>query len=257
MYYGAQLYTLRQYTQTPEDLRKTCERLKAMGCKYVQVSAICPTIAPEELACIMNDNGLVVCNTHSNQKRITDDTDALIREHKIFNCNQIGIGCLLPEYQGSLEGIRKFISDYKPAAQKIIDSGMTLAYHNHSFEFMRFDGTTLFEVITEEFPELHFIPDVYWFQYAGKNPAKEIRKLKGKIEVCHFKDIVPHPTDGVRMAPVMEGNLDFEDIISACNEAGVKYAMVEQDDCYDLNAFDAMEISFKNLSKVLKSGGND
>lgn len=253
MYYGAQLYTLRQYTQTPENLRKTCEKLKAMGCKYVQVSAVGP-IAPEELRDIMADNGLVVCNTHSNQKRIIEETDALIKEHKIYNCNQIGIGSMPPEYQGSLEGVRKFISDYKPAAEKIIANGMTLAYHNHSFEFIHCDGKTLFEVLTEEFPELHFIPDVYWFQYAGKNPANEIRKLKGRIEVCHFKDMIPHPEDKIRMAPVMEGNLDFDDIISACSEAGVKYAVVEQDNCYDLNPFDAMEISFKNLSKVLKSG---
>ena len=250
MFAGAQLFTVRKYTQTPEDIRSTFKRIAEIGYKYAQVSAIGP-IEAEELRDISLESGVKICNTHSNQDRILNDTDALIAEHKIYNCNQIGIGSMPPRYQGSIEGAKQFIADYRPVAQKLLDNGMTLAYHNHAFEFVPFDGMRPFDYLVENFEELHFIPDVYWLQVAGKNPAKVLESLKDRVEVCHFKDIVPDTENKFKMAPVLEGNLDFDDIISACNRANIQYCMVEQDLCYELDPFDALAISYKNLQKVL------
>jgi len=250
MYAGAQLFTVRKYTQTPEDLRNTFKKIAEIGYKYAQVSAIGP-IEAEELRDISIESGVKICNTHSNQERILNDTDALIAEHKIYNCSQIYIGSMPGRYQGSIEGVKQFIADYRPAAQKIMDNGMTLAYHNHAFEFVPFAEGRVFDYLVENFEELHFIPDVYWLQVAGKNPAKVMESLKGRVEVCHFKDIVPDKENNFKMAPVLEGNLDFDDIIAACKKAGIQYCMVEQDLCYDLDPFDALKISFDNLSKVL------
>ena len=45
---GAQFYSIRDNTTTPEDLKKSFEAIKNIGYEIVQMSAICP-IDPELL----------------------------------------------------------------------------------------------------------------------------------------------------------------------------------------------------------------
>ena len=56
-----------------------------------------------------------------------------------------------------------------------------------------------------------FILDTYWLQYGGVNPAAYIRRVAGRMKVCHFKDyaVVDNtPT----FAEVGCGNLDLREI---------------------------------------------
>ena len=48
------------------------------------------------------------------------------------------------------------------------------------------------------------------------------------------------------MAPVAEGNLEFDAILEAAKRCGVKHLLVEQDICQG-SPFDCLERSFKNL----------
>lgn len=67
-------------------------------------------------------------------------------------------------------------------------------------------------------PELWgFILDVFWTQYSGRCPARQIEMLKGRIDVCHFKDISMYGKEQ-RTAPVMEGNLCWDEIFAACEK---------------------------------------
>ena len=51
----------------------------------------------------------------------------------------------------------------------------------------------------------------------------------------------------IRMAPVGEGNINFDSVLNACKEAGTEYLLVEQDDCYGENPFDCLKKSYQNL----------
>ena len=53
---AAQLYTLRDFIQTPDDIAKTMKRVKEIGYDAVQCSALGP-ISPEELKQIVNGEG--------------------------------------------------------------------------------------------------------------------------------------------------------------------------------------------------------
>lgn len=59
---AAQLYTLREFTQTCDGLARSLEKVAAIGYRAVQVSAIgdIPDTAVERLA---SDHGLTICNT--------------------------------------------------------------------------------------------------------------------------------------------------------------------------------------------------
>lgn len=78
---------------------------------------------------------------------------------------------------------------------------------------MRQDGKAFMDILAEETsPELWgFILDVFWTQFSGRCPAQQIRMLKGRIDVCHLKDISLNGREQ-RTAAVMEGKLVLDEI---------------------------------------------
>lgn len=243
MILGAQLYTVREFTQTELDFANTIRKIADIGYKTVQVSAI-GAIPTQKVADILASNGVKCVITHTNPGRIKDDTKAVIEEHKIMGTDYIGIGMMQEEYRGNADGVKRFIADYTPAAEMIQDAGMKFMYHNHDFEFGKMDGKRVIEYLMD-CPAIGFTLDTYWVQAGGGDPCEWLRKLTGRADVIHVKDMSWQ--DGKQlMSEVMEGNLNWAGIIEAANTAGVMHAMVEQDDCYGADPFDCLRTSFNN-----------
>ncbi len=101
----------------------------------------------------------------------------------------------------------------------------------------------------DEAPGLHFIPDTYWLQVGGVNPAEYLYKLKGRVEVCHFKDM-RIVNNAQRYAECGTGNIDLGACYRACKDIGVQYIVIEQDDCYDMDPYKSVEIGFEGLKRI-------
>ena len=61
---AAQLYTIREHTQTLEDFRKSMKKISDIGYTAVQVSGI-GAIAHEDVKAVVDDYGLDICITTS------------------------------------------------------------------------------------------------------------------------------------------------------------------------------------------------
>jgi len=249
MILGAQLYTIREFTKTPECFDESMSKIAQMGYNFVQISAIGQTVTPEVVSEVCNKYNLGAVITHTNPGRILNETQAVIDEHKVIGAGFIGIGSMPNEYPRSLDGYMQFVKDYTPAAKMIKAQGLTLMYHNHAFEFEKYNGRTGMHIIKDEMPEVGFTLDTYWIQAGGCDPAQFIIDFKDRCKVVHFKDMII--TDNKQcMAEVMEGNLNWDAIFKACVIANVEYAMVEQDDCYGKDPFDCLALSLNNLKKA-------
>lgn len=246
---GAQLYTVREYTQTEHDFSETIKKIADIGYKSVQLSAI-GEIRPESVRNICDSHNITIDLTHMSFDRLLNDTDNVIAEHEVYNCHYIGLGSMPGQYRAQ-EGVRKFIEDMTIPVQKIKQSGRMFMYHNHAFEFIKYDGKYILDLFAEGFPEgtLGFVIDTFWVQYAGADPAFWIEKYAGKVDTIHFKDM-NFENDLHKMSPILEGNMNFDHIFDACETAGVKYAFVEQDDCYGEDPFDCLRRSYDNLHKL-------
>ncbi len=243
---GAQLYTLREYTQTEQDLDYSLGRVAKMGYETVQLSAIGP-IPPERVRALCDKHGLEIVLTHTDPNRILNDTEAVIREHDILGCRYIGIG-MMPQKYRSPEWLWHFAEDYREPAKKIAAAGKLLMYHNHNLEFQKFDGKLVIETLMESFSpeEMGFTLDTYWVQMGGGDVCGWLKKLRGRTPCVHLKDMAVRGMEPI-MAPVGEGNLDFPQILETLRElGGVEHLLVEQDTCQG-SPFDCLEQSLKNL----------
>lgn len=249
MKFGLQLFNLRDFMQTEDGIRSSLEKVAAMGWKYVQVSGF--PYEPKSFKALCDELGLKIVFTHTAADKIMTDTKQVIEDHKILGCDSIGIGGFLGER--TLEGARKFLKDFEPAMKMIKENGMQFQYHNHAFEFERFGEKSIFDVLVDESdPELMgFTLDTYWVQYGGKNPVDVINSLKGRIHICHYKDYAMR-NDEPRFAPIGAGNLDWDKITAAFEDAGAQYAFVEQDNFYEKDAFEETKISYDFVKQLEK-----
>jgi len=246
MQIGAQLYTVREFTQTESDFAKTIEKVSEIGYRCVQVSAIGP-IPAQTVADICSANDIRCVITHTAPNRILNETDVVIAEHIVMGAGYVGIGSMPAEYQGSADGAKRFIADYLPAAERIKAAGLQFMYHNHDFEFEKFDNKLVFDYLAD-CPAFGFTLDTFWVQAGGGDPSAWLRKLSGRVDVIHIKDMLWKEGKQL-MGEVMEGNLNWPGITEAAKASGVKYAMVEQDDCYGADPFECLRTSYENWMK--------
>ena len=75
-----------------------------------------------------------------------------------------------------------------------------------------------------------------------------IRRLSGRIDILHLKDYCVKNGQAL-FASVGDGNLYWDGIIAEAENAGVKHYVVEQDDCGDMDVFEAIKRSRDFLEK--------
>ncbi|OPX24853.1 MAG: xylose isomerase [Planctomycetales bacterium 4484_123] len=246
---AAQMYTLRKFTQTPADIAKTLAKVRAMGYQAIQISAFGP-IDPAELAGMLRGEGLAVASTHTPWNRFVDEMDEVIEEHRMWGCKHPAIGGMPKEFRNP-DGVAEFAAKATEVGRRLADAGMDFSYHNHNFEFQKAGGKTWLEILYDQADPQYVKAelDTYWVQAGGGCPAAWIRKLAGRMPVLHLKDMVMGP-DGMRMAEIGEGNLDWPAILAAAKDAGVEWYCVEQDECYERDPFDSLKISLENLHEM-------
>ncbi len=251
MLLGAQMFTVRNYTQNERDFYESVKRIAAIGYDCVQLSAI-GNIPVEVQRQVCDEFGLKIVLTHTNPDRMITDPEGVIRDHEVLGCDCIGIGMMAPKYQ-TAEWVDQFAKDFTLPAQKMRDAGKIFMYHNHNFEWTRLrDGRRIIDVLLEQMPAdlMGFTLDTYWLQAAGCDVIHWIEKLQDRIPCVHLKDMAVQGWDA-HFAPVGEGNLDFPKILHTLQTLGkTKYLLVEQDDCYGDSPFACLERSYKNIRKM-------
>ncbi len=245
---AAQLYTVRDFTQTPADIIQTMKKVAAAGYEAVQLSALGP-MEPAELREVCDGEGLTICSTHTDYERMRDEPEAVIEEHKILDCQYPAIGGLPAEYRNA-QGFAKFAKEASQVAARLAEGGLTFGYHNHNFELEKFGDRTGLQILFEDSDPRYFTfeIDTYWVQAGGGSPVAWINKLKDRLPLLHLKDMTMRGREQI-MAEVGEGNLDWPGILEAAKNVGVVWYIVEQDTC-ERDPFESLNISLDNLKAM-------
>lgn len=250
---AAQLYTLRDYLTTPEDIRRHLPRVRELGYRAVQRSAVGP-MPPEAFRALCDDLELDIVATHVSLPAILNDTERVVAEHRTYGCRHVGIGGL--GFGGDLKdpaALRQAVDQLNEAAAKLFEAGLSFSYHNHHHEFEPVgEGERrmpLLQHLIQECDEsVCFEIDTYWVQAGGGDPADWIDRVSGRCPLLHYKDMTIRDRQQ-HFAPVGLGNLNWPAINRAARAADALFVIVEQDRCEvePTDPFDALGASFRNL----------
>lgn len=247
---GAQMFTLRDFCQTPADIAASCAKIKKMGYGALQASAAgFNTIDANELKKILDGEGLLCAATHEGLMNMDDEAiKKCIEKHQVLDCKYTAIGGFFPKEAWTLKLWDEFVGKYNALAKQFAGSGVTIGYHNHSHEFAPVEtGQIPLQILVDKLDkDIWFEIDTYWVAHGGGDPAAWIRKVAGRIPCVHVKDMTMSPDRTQKMCEVGAGNLNWPAVLDACREAGVEWYLVERDSG-DLDPFESLKISLDNL----------
>ena len=253
---AVQMYTVRELTKSASDLAQTLEKIAAIGYPAVQVSAVgamngeSPEVDVATMRRMLDEHGLRCIATHRPWDRLLEHPEEEIAFHETLGCDYCAIGGIPQSYERSYEGYRAWLKDAARVIDALSPAGLRFGHHNHSHEFFRPDrhGKTLEDILIDEAPKTLMLElDLYWVEHSGTNCVRILERSHGRVPVIHLKDKEVADGNETRMAPIGEGNLDWDHIIPACEAAGVDWYAVEQDNCYR-DPFDCLKSSFDYLS---------
>ncbi len=259
---GIQLYGVRNALAA--DFEGTLKAIADMGYEYVELAGYYDHTA-EEIKAIFDKLGLKCISAHQGLEFYDNDPDAAAEFLKTIGVKYSVIPWYKKEFLAGSPEWEASAARFNKVAEVLNKHGMKLGYHNHDFEFEKFDGKYLHDYIFEAVENIDPELDTCWVHYAGLDPADKIREFSGRVEIVHLKDFVAkrlaggpayalidangneiktsREDNGFAFRPLGMGRQDFASILKACEEAGTELVIVEQDQTYELSELEAAKIS--------------
>ncbi len=257
---GLQLYTLRDIIN--KDVKGTLEKVAALGYQKVEAYGYNDGklfgMPVKEFAALTKSLKLKVTSGHY-QLGKSDVTKAIKGtllndwERAVADAKEVGQDYMILAYLIADE--RKSLDDYKfvcetvnKAAEVCKKNGIRMGYHNHEFEFEKFDGQVAYDVMLKELDPKNVAMelDLYWVNYANQNALEYFAKYPGRFEQWHVKDM--DKTDPKKQVDVGTGRIDFPALFAKAKQSGLKHFYVEQE-AYPVSPMDSIEKSIANVKK--------
>ena len=207
-----------------EDLPGVLKEVAEAG--YAGIEGTSPGVMDtKELRKLMDSLGLQLAGVHGGFG-ILDELDSNISYMKEMDCKLFMVSGVGDTKKG-LAAYEEAAEIFNDVGRRCREEGITFCYHNHSWEFQKFDGVTaldrLYELTDPEY--LHTCVDVYWVQHGGVSPVEFLRKHLDRVATVHFKDMKDDT-----FAEVGRGIVDFPGIMEVLSDKGdLEWIIVEQD----------------------------
>jgi sugar phosphate isomerase/epimerase len=240
---GVQLYTVRDQLKT---LDATLGAIKAAG--FDEVETLRPILA--DLPPLLKKHGLTAPSGHFDAGLVLDvgeigkkglgtyTFDQAVAQAKALDMKFFVVPYLMSEDRKSIDDYKRHADKMNEGGRRCQAAGLQLAYHHHSFEFVKYGAETGWDVFLSRLDKdlVAFEVDVFWLAAAGLDPAATITQLGSRVKLVHLKDRAAGPPEldeskvtKPTFKEVGSGSLDFPAILRACKEVGVAHYFVEQD----------------------------
>lgn len=250
---AAQLYTVRDHLKTDEDFAQSMKKIADIGYRYVQISGI-GDISWPKMKEALDANGLKCVITHVKLEDILEDPETVIANHKLLNCDIIGIGgggAYIAKGEMTTDKYDIYIEKLIQAGELISEAGLKFAYHNHHFEFRRLENGQLgFDYMLEKIPAklMGLTVDLYWLQFGGVAVLEWLDRYADRIHCVHLKDYRINDETTPEYAEVGYGNMNWNAIMENLEKNNLDILAVEQDTTPG-DPFDSLKMSYDYLAE--------
>ncbi len=259
---GLMLYTIRE--EMKENPKEKLNRVAEIGYDYVESAGyengLYYGMTPTDFHAYMKSIDLKPMSSHQGsmtyENADQEIADAVAAGFKFVVIPVPPMGMYTYNFETRTMGMKgspeELVAFLNTVGEKAANAGLSLLYHNHDFEFKpNEDGLMLAEYIIENTDPrfVNFQLDLYWATVAGADIKGFINNHQGRIKAFHVKDM---NEDG-SMAPVGQGNIDFVDIFTLRDKAGLEFFVAEQDYTGEISPMEAIVISYKGLEFITES----
>ncbi len=259
---GLQLYSLRDSVKL--DPKGVLEKVAGFGYKKLETydyeDGRLFGLPSKEFGSFANGHGMKVTSGHyhlgwSPSKKSWKGTLMNDWERAVADAKEIGqefmvLAHLEVDERKSLDDYKFVIEQLNKAAEVCSKYNIQLSYHNHEYEFDRFEGQVAYDLMLKQLdPKMVSMElDLYWVNFAKKDPLDYFAKYPGRFKQWHVKDM--DKTDPKLQVDVGTGRIDFKSIFAKANLAGLKHFYIEQE-AYPISSIKSVEQSLLNFQKMI------
>lgn len=238
-----QLYSVRD--EMEKDFIGTLKKVADIGYKGVEFAGF-GGLSAEQLKKALDGLGLVPVGSHTGVDLLSEKLDEVI-EYNLTLGNKY-IVCPYNSYE-SKDAIIRASHFYNEVGEKIRAGGLEFLYHNHDFEFKKYDGEYGIDILFNGVKPENMAAEIDsgWVFHAGINPGDYVRSYTGRCPLVHIKDFTS--TENKNFTEIGNGIVDIKAIAAAAVEAGTKWLIAEQDES-SIPTLESVRISFNNLRKM-------
>lgn len=223
---GLQLYSLRDLAQ--DDFVGTLKKVADIGYDGVEFAGY-GGLSAQELRRVTGDLGLEPVSSHVQLSDLESNLGQVIEYGQELGLSYVVCPYFPEDKRQTLDDYRRLADTMNQIGQEISRAGMSLAYHNHAFEFVQFDNQyaldALYALTDARFVQAEL--DIYWVAYAGLSALEYVERYADRSGLLHVKDMTKD--DERFFAEVGTGRLDIPSILRTAKAGGVKWYLVEQD----------------------------
>jgi sugar phosphate isomerase/epimerase len=243
---GVQISSVKKYLQTPEDVMESFKKCAEIGYKYIQIQWINPEVPMEAIHDALKESGLISMGTQDSYSNVIPRLDEIIRMNKLWGSRHVCIGGMgIEERFLTEEGCLGLAKEFNGIAAKLREHGMLLVFHPLASNFRKYGKKTSIDIIMENTDQdIQIGLDVFHIKAAGYDTVSWIHKVKGRMDLLHFKDFYIASSAKPTLTPVGSGMIEWDEIFEACRETAVPYCFAEQED-WEKDAFECLADSYK------------
>lgn len=233
---GIQLIVFGQKPR--EDLEGVMKAAKDAGYDGIETGNLARG-SDKDFPGLFKSHGLALTGVHAgygefeDMEKVKSNVEYLNRmDARYLMCSGVAGGDSLESYQRSAETFNR-VGEY------CRQHGASFCYHNHNWEFKRFNDPERGEVVAmhelcalTDPQNVKLCIDVYWVAVGGEDPAAFVRRYANRAAYFHFKDGEWEPgTPGkaTRFLELGHGKVDLRAALDAALEQNPEWIVTEQD----------------------------
>ncbi|TXK49376.1 sugar phosphate isomerase/epimerase [Pontibacter qinzhouensis] len=257
---GIQLYTLRE--QISKDVKGVIGKVAKAGYNEVETYGYSLKnkfwgLEPKAFKQLLSANKLTAPSGHFGFDDYIgagkdDDLKAYIDAAKAVDMKYVVVPYLGDKLRQSASDYQRIAERLNTAAEACKRAGLGLAYHNHDFEFQKFDNTTGYDILLNETDKdlVKFELDLYWVVRADLDPVTMFNANPGRFVMWHVKDM--DKANPKLNTEVGSGSVNFRKIFDQASQSGVEHIFVEQEN-FAIDPFKSINQSYAYVKKNLLS----
>jgi len=243
---GLALITVNRLTS--RDYERTLQQVAEIGYRDLDMYIYDSKREPAETRAMLDRAGLACPSARVATPALYRGWDRFLDAANTLGARFITLANVPYEERLHLRDWQEIADVLNKAGEAARRRGLSLCYHNHSFELVSLEGKIPLDLlIASTDPALVKLQmDVYWMTHGGRNPAAEIRRLGSRVATLHLKDMGATPARGI--TSVGRGTIDFKSVLAAAADAKVSHCFVEEDAPADPLA--AIRSSYAHLARL-------
>jgi len=235
-------FTIR--TQIGEDAAGTLKAVAECGIENIEFSGPnfdgdVPSfqgIAIPDIKEYAEEFGFNVPSLGVNAEHLADQLDQVIDAAHAVGATYVRISGRPGEGEDPATYYSELATLLNEAGAGLKEAGVTVAYHNHGYEFDDLGtGQSGYDILLNETdPDLvAFELDLYWAVIGSANAVELMEANPGRFPLLHVKDAQmvtnAEGAEEITFATVGQGFIDFQEIFDLSDVAGVDYYFIEND----------------------------